>query len=50
MAIAKIPRSDAQTAAIGALAAHRTDEGVKTLKSLLDDPHEKSGRRWPMPC
>ena len=41
MAIARTPRSDAQTAAIGALAAHRTDEGVKTLKSLLDDPHEK---------
>jgi HEAT repeat protein len=40
MAIARTPRSGAQTAAIGALAAHRTDEGVKTLKSLLDDPHE----------
>ena len=39
-AIARTPRSDAQTAAIGALAARRTDEGVKTLKSLLDDPHE----------
>jgi hypothetical protein len=39
-AIAKIPRNDAQTAAIGALAAHRTEEGVRTLKSLLDDPHE----------
>ncbi len=40
IAIAKIPRGNGQTAAISALGAHRTDEGVKTLKSLLDDPHE----------
>ena len=41
VAIAKTPRNSAQTAAITALAYNRTDEGVKTLKSLLNDPHEK---------
>jgi hypothetical protein len=41
IAIATTPRINAQTAAIEALAYNRTDEGIKTLKSLLDDPHEK---------
>ncbi|MGA2854586.1 MAG: hypothetical protein ABSE90_10725, partial [Verrucomicrobiota bacterium] len=41
IAIAKTPRINAQTAAIEALAFNRTDEGVKTLKELLNDPHEK---------
>jgi len=41
IAIATTPRINAQTAAIEALAYNRTDEGVKTLKSLLNDPHEK---------
>ena len=41
VAIAKTPRINAQTAAIEALADNRTDEGVKTLKELLNDPHEK---------
>ena len=39
-AIAKTPRINAQTAAIEALAYNRTDEGVKTLKVLLSDPHQ----------
>jgi ankyrin repeat protein len=41
VAIAKTPREIAQTAAIEALAYNRTDEGVKTLKELMSDPHEK---------
>jgi HEAT repeat protein len=41
VAIAKTPRINAQTAAIEALAYNRTDEGVKTLKELMSDPHEK---------
>ena len=40
VAIAKTPRNNAQTAAIDALAYNRTDEGVKTLKELLSDPHQ----------
>jgi hypothetical protein len=40
IAIAKTPRDNAQTAAIDALAYNRTDEGVKTLKELLSDPHQ----------
>jgi hypothetical protein len=40
VAIAKTPRISAQTAAIEALAFNRTDEGVKTLKELLNDPHQ----------
>jgi hypothetical protein len=40
IAIAKTSRGNGQTAAIAALATHRTEEGVKTLKSLLDDPHQ----------
>jgi ankyrin repeat protein len=40
VAIAKTPRNNAQTAAIEALAFNRTDEGVKTLKELLSDPHQ----------
>jgi hypothetical protein len=40
IAIAKTPRNNAQTAAIDALAYNRTDEGVKTLKELLSDPHQ----------
>jgi len=40
IAIAKTPRSSGRSAAISALAAHRTDEGVRAFKSLLDDPHE----------
>ena len=40
VAIAKTPREIAQTAAIDALAYNRTDEGVKTLKELLSDPHQ----------
>ena len=40
VALAKTPRNNAQTAAIDALAYNRTDEGVKTLKELLSDPHE----------
>jgi hypothetical protein len=39
-AIALNPTNGARVAAIKALAAHRTDEGVKTLKSLLDDPQK----------
>jgi HEAT repeat protein len=39
-AIATVPRSNARITAITALAAHRTDEGVQALKSLLNDPHE----------
>ncbi len=40
VAIAKTPRNNAQTAAIEALAFNRTDEGVKTLKGLMSDPHQ----------
>jgi hypothetical protein len=40
-AIAKNPKSNGQNAAINALANCRTDEGVATLKQLLDDPHQK---------
>jgi len=40
VAIAITPRNNAQTAAIDALAYNRTDEGVKTLKELLSDPHQ----------
>ena len=39
-AIAKTTRNSAQTAAITALAYNRTDEGVKTLKELMSDPHQ----------
>jgi hypothetical protein len=39
-AVAALPRSNARLAAITALAAHRTDAGVKALKSLLDDPYQ----------
>ena len=35
----KLPRINAQTAAIEALAYNRTDEGVETLKEFLNDPH-----------
>jgi HEAT repeat protein len=40
VAIAKTPRISAQTAAIEALAYNRTDDGVKTLKELMSDPHQ----------
>lgn len=38
IALAMAPGNHARIQAIYALAANRTDEGVKTLKSLLDDP------------
>jgi ankyrin repeat protein len=41
IAIAMTPRSNARNSAITALAYNRTDEGVKTLKTLLNDPHEE---------
>ncbi len=41
VAIAMTPRSNARRAAITALAYNRSDEGIKTLKALLDDPHEE---------
>jgi hypothetical protein len=39
--IAMTPRSNARGAAITALAYNRSDEGVKTLKTLMNDPHEE---------
>jgi ankyrin repeat protein len=41
IAIATTPRINAQNAAIEALAFNRTDEGVITLNTLLDDPDAK---------
>jgi hypothetical protein len=38
IALATEPQNVARTQAIYALAANRTDEGVKTLKALLNDP------------
>jgi hypothetical protein len=39
--IAMTPRNNARGAAITALAYNRSDEGVKALKTLLNDPHEE---------
>jgi hypothetical protein len=41
IAIATTPGSDARGNAIFALAQNRTDEGVQTLKSLMNDPDPK---------
>ena len=41
IAIATSPGNFARDTAIYALALNRTDEGVKTLKALLNDPDQK---------
>jgi HEAT repeat protein len=45
IAIATNPGSNDRFSAIFALALNRTDEGVKTLKALLNDPDQKI-RSW----
>ena len=41
IAIATTPESDARAEAIAALGNNRTDEGVKTLRALMNDPDPK---------